>query len=167
MANRLTLDELFLHELRNLYDGEHRLTQELEKFAEAAFSSELKRAFQWHLAETDNHIARLDRIFGMLQRNPAGKTCETLKCLLAECDAGMTDDAEEAISDERLIAVAQKVEHYEIAGYNTLQAQAERLGRTEIAQLLAFTLEEERLADQKLNEIATRLNARTVATQRE
>ena len=167
MAEPVTLEDLFLNEVRALYDAEQRLTRALPKLVEAAGAPELQRAFKRHLAETENHLARLDRIFGILDQNPVGATCEAIKCLIADCD-GLTDDgADGVISDERLIASAQKVEHFEIAGYATLRTWAELLGRKEAAQLLDFTLEEEMLADGTLNEISRRFKVRTAMARRE
>jgi ferritin-like metal-binding protein YciE len=84
------------------------LTQELRKLAQAAFSFDLKHAFRWHLAETENHVARLDRIFAMLQQDPAGKTCEGIKGLLSECDAAVNGDAGDGIGDESLLLLHTK-----------------------------------------------------------
>jgi len=166
MAESVTLEDLFLFQVRDMYDAEQRQTQAFPRLAETAGSPELQRALSSHLAETDNHLARLDRIFGILEENPAGKTCEAIRFFLEDFDAVTDDDVDSAIADERLAAAARKVEHYEIAGYGTLRTWADLLGRKEAAQLLDFTLEEERLADGTLDEIARRMNIRTAVIRR-
>jgi ferritin-like metal-binding protein YciE len=160
MAELLTLDDLFLHELRDLYDAEQRLTKALPDMADAATAADLKQAFQDHLTETEMHVARLEQIFGMFGVEAKGETCEGIKGLIEEGDDLLGEDAADAVKDAGLIASAQKVEHYEIAGYGTLRTWADLLGRTEAAQLLEFTLEEEKKADQKLTDVAARLNLR-------
>jgi ferritin-like metal-binding protein YciE len=160
MAELLTLDDLFLHELRDLYDAEQRLTKALLDMADAATSADLKQAFRSHLTETKMHVTRLEQIFGMFDVEAKGETCEGIKGLIEEGDDLLSEDAADAVADAGLIASAQKVEHYEIAGYGTLRTWADLLGRAEAAQLLEFTLEEEKKADHKLTEVAARLNLR-------
>jgi ferritin-like metal-binding protein YciE len=166
MADLMTLDELFLHEVRDLYDAEQRLTKAIPKLIEAAHATELKRALETHLGETETHVARLEQIFGLLGEKPKGETCEGVKGLLDEGEDLIGEDADEAIADAGLIGSAQKVEHYEIAGYGTLHTWAQLLGRHEVAQLLEFTLAEEKHADQKLTDVARQLNVRAAAKTR-
>src|SRR6266576_1970860 len=165
MTELQTLHHLFLHELRDLYDAEQRLTKALPEMAEAATAVDLKQAFQAHLSETETHVARLEQIFAMLNERAKGESCEGIKGLLEEGNDLLDEDAAEAVRDAGLIASAQKVEHYEIAGYGTLRTWANLLGRKEAAQLLEFTLDEEKQADQKLTEIARRLNLRAAGVQ--
>jgi ferritin-like metal-binding protein YciE len=164
MADLLSLDQLFLYELRDLYDAERRLTKALPDMADAAISAELKQAFQTHWNETETHVARLEQIFGMFGEKAKGETCEGIKGLIEEGKDLLDEDATDAVRDAGLIASAQKVEHYEIAGYGTLRTWANLLGRQEAAQLLEFTLEEEKRADHKLTAMAERLNLRAASS---
>src|SRR5262245_29545403 len=166
MAELVSLDDLFLHELRDLYDAEQRLTEAIPKLVEAATAPDLKNALQAHLSQTETHVARLEQIFGMLGEEPEGSTCEGIKGLLEEGEDLLDEDADEAVADAGLIASAQKVEHYEIAGYGTLHTWAQLLGRHEAAQLLEFTLGEEKSADQKLTDVAMKLNVRAATKTR-
>src|SRR5437763_15922520 len=160
MAKMSTLQHLFLHELADLYDAEQRLTKALPEMEQNAISTELKQALQSHLSETETHVTRLEQIFGIFGNEAKGETCEGIKGLIEEAKDLLDEDAEDPVHDAGLIASAQKVEHYEIAGYGTLRTWADLLGRKEAAQLLEFTLDEEKQADQKLTEIARRLNLR-------
>jgi len=160
MAKMSTLQHLFLHELADLYDAEQRLTKALPEMEQNAISTELKQALQSHLSETETHVTRLEQIFGIFGKEAKGETCEGIKGLIEEAKDLLDEDAEDPVHDAGLIASAQKVEHYEIAGYGTLRTWAGLLGRKEAAQLLEFTLDEEKQADQKLTEIARRLNLR-------
>jgi ferritin-like metal-binding protein YciE len=162
MSEMMRLEDLFLHEVRDLYDAEERLTKAIPDLIEGAYSPELKEALQAHLTQTETHVTRLEQIFSMFGEKVKGETCEGIKGVLDEGDDLLDEDAEEAVSDAGLIASAQKVEHYEIAGYGTLVTWAKLLGREEAAQLLEFTLAEEKEADQKLTEVARQLNVRAV-----
>jgi len=160
MAELTTLEDLFLHEVRGLYDAEHRLMKAIPKLIKAARSPELRLALQAHLVETETHVIRLEQIFGMFDAAPKGETCQGILGLIDERDDLIDEDAEGAVADAGLIAAAQKVEHYEIASYGTLLTWAELLGRNVAARLLEFTLAEEKQADHKLTEVARRLNMR-------
>jgi ferritin-like metal-binding protein YciE len=166
MADLVTLEDMFLHELGDLYDAEQRLTKAIPKMIEAAHASELKSALQSHLAQTETHVTRLEQIFGMFGAKAKTITCEGIKGLLEEGKDLSGEDADESVADAGLIASAQKVEHYEISGYGTLHTWAQLLGRHEAAQLLEFTLGEEKGADQKLTEVARRLNMRAATKMR-
>lgn len=149
-----SFEDLFEGQIKDLYDAEHRITEALPKMADAANSAELKQAFLTHLRETEGQIDRLDQIFGQLGTTPERKTCLAIKGLLAEGDEMIKATAPPDIKDAALIAAAQRVEHYEMSGYGTARAFAERLGHTQAATLLQTTLNEERGADTKLTAIA-------------
>jgi ferritin-like metal-binding protein YciE len=149
-----TLDDLFVVQLQDLYDAEQRLTKALPKMAEAASNNRLRSAFKDHLGETKQHVARLEKIFESLGLSPERETCEAMKGLIAEGDEAINADGESDVKDAALIAAAQRVEHYEIAGYGSVRTFAQQLGHEQIAQLLQQTLDEEYGADEKLTKIA-------------
>jgi ferritin-like metal-binding protein YciE len=149
-----SFQDLFVNQLEDLYDAEQRLTQALPKMAEAADSSQLRHAFQQHLTETQGHVSRLETIFRQLGTDPKRESCEAMKGLISEGEEMVEAKGDPSIKDAALIAAAQRVEHYEISGYGTARSFALRLGRNEAANLLQQTLEEEKAADQKLNQIA-------------
>ncbi|MFL6352096.1 MAG: ferritin-like domain-containing protein [Bryobacteraceae bacterium] len=149
-----SFEDLFVNQLEDLYDAEQRLTQALPKMAEAAASSQLRHAFQHHLTETQGHVSRLETIFRQLGTDPKRETCEAMKGLISEGEEMVDAKGDSSVKDAALIAAAQRVEHYEISGYGTARSFALRLGRREAAELLQQTLEEEKAADQKLNQIA-------------
>ncbi len=124
--------------------------------AEAATSSTLKNAFRSHLAETKQHKTRLERAFKLLGKKAKDEKCDAMKGLITEGEEVMGTDGDEDVKDAALIAAAQRVEHYEIAGYGCVRAFARRLNRSDIAQLLEQTLKEEGAADKKLTQIAER-----------
>jgi ferritin-like metal-binding protein YciE len=150
----VSLRDLYLMELRDLYDAEHRITEALPEMAEASNSAELKRAFEEHLAETRNHVNRLEEIFRMLDVKPKRRKCKGIQGIIAEGQDLMDEDAPPAVCDAALIASAQKVEHYEIAAYGTVRTHAMRLGKAEQEQLLQQTLEEEAKTDERLTALA-------------
>lgn len=149
-----TLQDLFLHEIQDLYDAEIRLTDALPKMAEAASSPELKSAFHHHLMETKEHVSRLERIFRQMGEDAERETCQAIKGLLSEGEEVIDSKGDEAVRDAALIAAAQRVEHYEIAGYGTAKAFAQRLGLQGVPELLNQTLQEEGKADKLLTSIA-------------
>jgi len=155
-----TLHQLFLEQLRDLYDAENQLVEALPKMAEAATAAELKKGFNDHLRQTKGHVARLDKIFKKLDEDPDGKTCQAMKGLIKEGKEAMSEDASPAVRDAALIAAAQRVEHYEIAGYGTVRSYAELMGHDEAVALLEATLEEEGATDKKLTAAAKKLNAK-------
>ena len=164
-----SFQDLFVNQLEDLYDAEQRLTQALPKMAEAADSNQLRQAFQHHLTETQGHVSRLETIFRQLGIDPKRETCEAMKGLISEGEEMVQAKGDPSVKDAALIAAAQRVEHYEISGYGTARSFALRLGRNEAANLLQQTLEEERAADQKLNQIAEssvnlQASAQTTAT---
>jgi ferritin-like metal-binding protein YciE len=148
-----SLQELFVEELRDMYDGEKRITKALPKMAKAASSEALKEALMRHLDETGGQIARLEQVFREIGETARAKKCEGIMGLVSEADEVM-QELDGPVLDAALIASAQKVEHYEIASYGTLAYFADLLGQARAKQLLGQTLEEEKAADEKLNEIA-------------
>ena len=149
-----TLQELYLEQLRDIYDAENQLLKALPKMAKTATNDELKAAFETHLEQTEEHVARLDRIFEELGEKPKGHKCEAMKGLIEEGKQMMEEDAAEDVMDAGLICAAQKVEHYEIATYGCLRTYAEMLGFDEQADLLQETLDEEKDTDDNLTELA-------------
>ena len=146
----LTLRDLYLNELRDLYSAEKQLTRALPQMVEAATTHELKEAFVHHLHETRGHVSRLESIFEALDEKPTGETCVAMKGLLGETEIFIEAEGNHEVIDAGLIAAAQRVEHYEMAGYGTALAFAKRLGHMEAAEMLQMTLDEERGADQNL-----------------
>src|SRR5688500_8768793 len=140
------LEDLLLQELRDLYSAEKQLLKALPKMAKAAQHSELKNAFEEHLAQTEEQGSRLEQASEQLEQKVAGVTCKGMKGIIEE-GKEIEEDAEAAVIDAGLISAAQKVEHYEIAGYGTARALAEMLGHDEIVSLLEETLEEEKDTD--------------------
>lgn len=149
-----SFEDLFVEQLEDLYDAENRLTAALPKMADAATSTELKEAFSSHLRETEMQVQRLEQIFQQIGKDPERKTCQAMKGLIAEGEEMIKANADPEIKDAALIAAAQRVEHYEMAGYGAARQFAERLGNSEAARLLQTTLNEEANADKKLTMIA-------------
>ena len=148
-----SLQELFVEELRDAYDGEARLTKALPKMAKAAEHPELRTAFTDHLKETQQHIARLEQVFRTVGEKPRGKKCDGIIGIVEEGKSAI-EELDGAVLDAALIAGGQRVEHYEIAAYGTLTYFAELLGNDRAKALLGQTLSEEKAADRKLNDIA-------------
>lgn len=159
-----TLHDLYVDELKDLYNAEHQLLKALPKMAKAATAPPLAKAFTAHLAETKGQIDRLEKIFAELEINPKGKTCKAMQGLLEEGKDVMSEDADPSVKDAALIAAAQRVEHYEMAGYGCVRTFALLLGDEKAAGLLQKTLDEEGAADKKLTKLAeTVINAEAVA----
>jgi ferritin-like metal-binding protein YciE len=158
-----TLKDLLIEELKDLYSAENQLTKALPRMAKAAQSEELRAAFQTHLEETEEHVARLEKIMEQLGESPKGKKCKAMEGLVKEGKEVLEEDAEPGIKDLALIVAAQKVEHYEIAGYGSARALAELLGEEEIATSLQQTLDEEGKTDKLLTELAMGMNLEAAA----
>lgn len=157
------LEDLFEHQLKDLYSAETQLLEALPKMAKAANDSKLQEAFKGHLEETKTHKKRLEEVCEELGIKPTGEVCKGMKGLLQEAQSMIDEDAEKAVKDAGLIAEAQRVEHYEISGYGTVVRYAKELGHTDIAKKLQKTLDEEYGADEKLNKLAeTRLNKKAI-----
>ena len=152
-----TLNDLYLDELRDLYNAERQLTQALPKMAQAASAPELQAAFQEHLGQTKEQIERLKTIGEKLKKRLTGKKCLAMEGLLKEGQELMEEEAEPEVLDVALIAAAQRVEHYEMAGYGCVRTYARLLGDQEAADLLQKTLDEEEQTDRKLTELAESL----------
>lgn len=149
-----SLKDLYLEQLKDLYSAETQLVEALPKMAEAASARDLRQAFNDHLRQTAEHVRRLERIFQDLGDSPKGHTCEGMKGLVKEGEEMIKMQGEPAVLDAGLIAAAQRVEHYEIAGYGTVRTYAELLGRSEHVSLLERTLQEEEDTDEKLTQLA-------------
>jgi len=150
-----SLEDLLHYELKDLYSAEHQLVKALPKMAKAATNKELRAGFEEHLEQTKGHVERLDQIAEMIGIKLTGHKCKAMEGLIEEGAELIGEDAENAVRDAGLISAAQRVEHYEIAGYGTVRSLAETLGQGEIAELLGQTLEEEKETDEKLTELAT------------
>jgi ferritin-like metal-binding protein YciE len=149
-----SLHDLYVTELKDLYDAENRIIKALPKMAEAASSPDLKNAFEEHLQQTRNQAMRLEQIFQKLDESPKGEKCKGMVGIIDEGEDLMDEDAPPAVSDAALIAAAQRVEHYEIASYGTARTFARRLGYQDHERLLSETLEEEGQTDKKLTMLA-------------
>ena len=149
-----TMDDLFVHTLRDIYYAERQIMQALPDMIETANDQQLKQGFQSHLGETKNHVARLEQVFRLHGHEPSGVDCPAIDGLIEEANdvAGEADD--KSVLDAALIAAAQAVEHYEITRYGTLVAWAKMLGRNDCATLLQQNLDEEKAADKKLTMLA-------------
>lgn len=151
-----TLDDLFVHQLRDIYYAEKQIVQALPDMIEKAEDPGLKQGFEAHLGETKNHVKRLEQVFKMHGVEAKGVECPAIDGIIEEADeiAGEVDDKK--VLDAALIAAAQAVEHYEITRYGTLIAWAKQLGRPDCASVLQENLEEEKAADSKLTSLAER-----------
>jgi ferritin-like metal-binding protein YciE len=158
MAKLNNLSDLLVHELQDLYSAETQLVKALPKMARAATNDELQSGFNEHLQQTKQHVERLERVMEILGASPQGKPCKAMQGLIAEGEDMLKEDAEPAVRDAALIAAAQKVEHYEIAGYGTARTFAELLAQDEVSEILQQTLDEEGETDKRLTEIAETIN---------
>jgi ferritin-like metal-binding protein YciE len=150
----MNLHDLLVDELKDLYHAEKQLTKALPKMAKAATHDGLREAFESHLEETQEHVTRLEEVFGALDMAPKAKPCAGMAGIIEEGSDLMKEDAEPAAMDAALIAAAQRAEHYEIGAYGTCAEWARLLGHEEVVSLLEQTLEEEKAADQKLTALA-------------
>lgn len=153
-----SLRELYVDQLKDLYNAEQQLIKALPKMAKASTSEDLRAAFEDHLGQTRQHAQRIETIFEQMGEKATGKTCKAMEGLVKEGSEVMEEDMEDGIKDAAIIAAAQRVEHYEIAGYGCVKAYATRLGDEKAASLLEQTLQEEKQADELLNGIAEQLN---------
>ncbi len=158
MAKVETFIDLFRHEMSDLYNAEKQLTKALPKMAKAATDPELKKGFEKHLAETEQQIEILDRAFEECDFKPERITCEAMKGLVEEGKEAIDEIEKGPLLDVALIVAAQKVEHYEIAGYGSLCALAQKMGMTKVDRLLQQILEQEKATDEKLTQIAMNIN---------
>ena len=150
-----TLKDVYVDELRDLYNAEQQLIKALPKMAKAATSEDLRQGFEEHLEQTKGHAQRLEQILSRYKATTRGAKCKGMEGLVAEGAEMIEEEADAEVKDAGLIAAAQRVEHYEIAGYGTARTYAELLGDQEGTKLLQTTLEEERQTDQRLSKLAT------------
>jgi ferritin-like metal-binding protein YciE len=149
-----TMDDLFVHTLRDIYYAEKQILQALPDMIEKAGDPQLKQGFQAHLGETQNHVKRLEQVFRLHGKEPSGVDCPAIDGILEEADDVTGEVEDKAVLDAALIASAQAVEHYEITRYGSLIAWAKQLGRSDCAALLQQNLDEEKAADKKLTSLA-------------
>lgn len=153
------LKQLYIDELKDIYNAETQLVKALPKMAKASTSDELRNGFEEHLEQTKGHVQRLEQIFESLAESPKGKKCAGMEGLVKEGGEVMQEDFEGALMDAALIGAAQRVEHYEIAAYGTASEFARILGESEHVSLLQETLNEEKETDQKLTQLAKQINS--------
>ena len=153
-----SLNDLFVEQLRDLYDAENQLIKALPKMVEGARSDELRQGFEEHLEQTKEHAQRIETIFEQLGQKAKAKKCKGMEGLIKEGSEALEEDMSEDVKDAAIIAAAQRVEHYEIAAYGTVRTFANLLGETEAATLLEQTLEEEKETDEKLTQLAEGIN---------
>lgn len=159
-----TFEDLFLHQLQDVYYAENQITKALPKMIEKATDSGLRQAFELHLTETNTQVQRLEKIFDMLGEKAKAATCPAIDGIIKEANEVAGEIADKAVLDAALIASAQAVEHYEITRYGTLVVWAKQIGRDDIATFLKQTLDEEYATDDKLTKMAeTKLNAKAEA----
>jgi ferritin-like metal-binding protein YciE len=160
----MSLEDAFVHELRDVLHAERQITKALPRMARKASDPQLRSAFDQHLRETEEQIRRLEQVFESLGEKVKAKKCEGVEGLLDEGKQVLKEDAEANVRDALLIAAAQKVEHYEIATYGTLCTWSKQLGhRSEVTELLKRNLSEEKQTDELLTQIARRVNAQAGA----
>jgi ferritin-like metal-binding protein YciE len=158
MSKITNLRDVYVEQLRDIYNAEQQLIKALPKMAKAATSPELAQGFEEHLEQTRGHANRLEQIFEKLDEKPTGKKCKAMEGLVKEGSEAISEDATDAAKDALLIAAAQRVEHYEIAAYGSVKTYAGLLGEDEAVELLGETLQEEKETDEKLTEAAESIN---------
>ena len=152
-----SLHALLQYELKDLYDAEHQILDALPGMAKEASDADLKRALEDHKTTTETQITRLEDCFNLLEEKPARETCDGMKGIIKEGDMVLKGDMEQSVKDHAIIAAAQRVEHYEMAGYRSAQEHANHLGFSNVAELLGQTMKEEEDADKALMNVSTRL----------
>ena len=153
-TNLLSLNDLLVDQLRDIYDAEHQLLTALPEMSTAAFDEQLQQAFVDHLVETQEQIERLKEVFALMGVAPQRKPCKAMAGLIREGEEVLDCTGDRDVLDAALIAAAQRVEHYEIAAYGTVKAFAKRLDMNDVAKLLDKTLDEEGSANKKLSKLA-------------
>jgi ferritin-like metal-binding protein YciE len=159
MTQKDSLRQLYIDELKDLYSAENQLVRALPKMAKASSNPQLRKAFEDHLQQTTEHVSRLQQIFETIEEKATGKKCLGMEGLVKEGSETMEEDYSDEVKDSAIIGAAQRVEHYEIAGYGTVRALAELLGEDEHVSLIEETLEEEKQADEKLTRLAGEINS--------
>jgi ferritin-like metal-binding protein YciE len=158
-----TMEDLFIHGLHDIYYAENQITKALPKMIEQATNRDLSKGLSDHLEETKTQIARLDKVFEKLGKQPSGTNCPAIDGIIEEADATAGEVEDKAVLDAALVAAAQAVEHYEICHYGTLIAWAEALGHDEVVRFLTTNLNEEKAANTKLTTVALRKGVNTKA----
>jgi ferritin-like metal-binding protein YciE len=148
------MDNLFVHTLRDIYYAENQIVQALPEMIDKAHDAQLRQGFQAHLAETKNHVKRLEQVFRMHGQEPKGVDCPAIDGIIAEAKDVAGEVEDKSVLDDALIAAAQAVEHYEITRYGSLIAWAKLLGRSDCASVLQQNLDEEKATDKKLTAMA-------------
>jgi len=161
------LKQLYVNELKDIYNAETQLVKALPKMAKSATSDQLRQGFEEHLEQTRGHVQRLEQIFESLDESPKGKKCVGMEGIVKEGAEVMSEDYDGALMDAALISAAQRVEHYEMAAYGTVVEFANLLGQNEHADLLQQTLQEEKETDEKLTELAKDVNPEANEEQQE
>src|ERR1700687_3357490 len=159
------LKHLYVEELKDLYSAENQLVKAIPKMAKASTSEDLRDGFMEHLGQTKEHVARLEKIFKALGESPKGKQCKGMEGLIKEGAEMIEEDPAPEELDAGLISAAQRVEHYEIAGYGCVSTYAKLLGEDQAVSLLRQTLEEEKETDEKLTQLAGRINLEAAGSQ--
>ncbi len=149
-----SLEDLFLHEIKDLFSAEQQLVHALPKMAKAASSEKLRQGFEEHLEQTKGHVERIEKIFDLFGKGHRGVKCEAMEGLIEEGKKVIEEDGPPEVKDAALISAAQRVEHYEIAAYGTARTLARLLRNSEAEELLQQTLDEEKETDEKLTELA-------------
>lgn len=162
-----SLQQLYISELKDLYSAEIQMARALPKLARASSNGQLRQAFEEHLRQTSEQVSRLEQIFEMLEEKPTGKKCLGMEGLVKEGSETMEESYTDAVKDAALIGAAQRVEHYEIAGYGTVRALAKQLGEDEHVSLIEQTLEEEKQADQTLTTLAGQIHSQAAEAETE
>lgn len=162
-----SMRQLYIDELRDLYNAETQLVKALPKMAKASSNAELRQGFEEHLRQTSEHVSRLEQIFEMLDEKPTGKKCLGMEGLVKEAAETMKEGYEGAVMDAAIIGAAQRVEHYEIAGYGTVRTLAQLLGKDEHVTLLEQTLGEEKQTDERLTHLAGNINSQAAGSSSE
>ena len=162
-----SLKELLVEQIKDLYSAETQLIKALPKMAKAASDADLKAGFEEHLEQTKTHAQRIEQIMEQLDESPKGKKCKAMEGLLEEGKEVLEMDGDPALIDSALIAAAQKVEHYEMAGYGSARTFAERRGEDQIAEILQTTLDEEGDTDKRLTQIAEEIDIEATADDEE
>lgn len=159
-----SLQDLFVDELKDLYSAENQLLKAIPKMAKAATSKDLKAGFEKHLKQTQGHVERLEQVCKEMEVSPKGKTCKAMEGLIKEGGEVIEEEMEPEVKDAALISAAQRVEHYEMAGYGCVRTYAKLLGNNEAAKLLQQTLDEEGDTDKALTKLAEKINVEAEET---
>ena len=158
-----SLQELYVDELKDLYDAENQIIKALPKMIDAASSEELQNALTEHLEVTREQAKRIEQIFQNMGEKLKAEKCKGMEGVIKEGAEILSEDMDENVKDAAIISAAQRVEHYEMAGYGTVRTWANLLGKSEAEELLQETLDEEKEADEKLNQLAEQINVQAEA----